>query len=123
MEDGGLAGGIGLGPGGGKMAGLDHVIDDLGDLVARAGKPLDEHVHVNVTTHDPDLNFALVIDPDGVALSASGLDHVGDGPTLDLSAEAFLRLVAGRLDADHTPASTTATGIDIDSLRRVFPGF
>jgi hypothetical protein len=34
----------------------------------------------------------------------------------------LLRLVYGRLDADHTPEVIT-DGIDLDRLRAVFPGF
>jgi hypothetical protein len=42
---------------------------------------------------------------------------------LRLPAEALLRLVYGRLDSDHTPASVDAGGHPLDSLRRAFPGF
>ena len=100
---------------------VELLIDNLTDLVARAGKPLDQDIRVRVTTHHPDRKFVLVIDADGVALSASGLDDEGEAPALTLSAEAFVRLVYGRLDPGHTPALTT-TAIDIDTLRRVFPG-
>lgn len=41
---------------------------------------------------------------------------------LQLPAEALLRLFYGRLDPDHTPADS-AEGIDLDRLRKVFPGF
>ena len=41
---------------------------------------------------------------------------------LSLPAEAFIRLVYGRLDPDHTPASVDARGVDLDLLRRTFPG-
>ena len=45
-----------------------------------------------------------------------------DLPTLHLPAEAFVRLVYGRLDADHTPHRVQADGLDLDDLRKVFPG-
>jgi hypothetical protein len=41
-------------------------------------------------------------------------------PDLVLPAEAFIRLVYGRLDADHTPA--VAGSADLDALRAAFPG-
>jgi hypothetical protein len=41
---------------------------------------------------------------------------------LRLPAEAFVRLVYGRLDADHTPAVESA-GLELDELRQVFPGY
>jgi hypothetical protein len=34
-----------------------------------------------------------------------------------------VRLVYGRLDAEHTPGSVKADGVDLDVLRSVFPGF
>jgi hypothetical protein len=39
-----------------------------------------------------------------------------------LPAEAFIRLLYGRLDPDHTPSSVTTDGADLDVLRRAFPG-
>ena len=41
---------------------------------------------------------------------------------LRLPAEAFIRLVFGRLDDDHM-ASVQAENVDLGLLRRVFPGF
>jgi hypothetical protein len=38
------------------------------------------------------------------------------------TAEAFIRLVYGRLDADHTPRSVRADGVDLGTLRATFPG-
>ena len=45
-----------------------------------------------------------------------------DLPVLRLRGAAFVRLVYGRLDADHTPASVVAEGVDLDDLRKAFPG-
>ena len=42
-------------------------------------------------------------------------------PELRLSAEAFLRLVYGRLGPAHTPP-VEAGGVDLDELRQLFPG-
>jgi hypothetical protein len=41
---------------------------------------------------------------------------------LTMTAEAFVRLVYGRLDPEHTPESVDASGTDLDDLRRAFPG-
>jgi hypothetical protein len=49
-------------------------------------------------------------------------EHSTSREALDLPAEAFVRLVYGRLDPDHTPDAVTATGVDLDLLRRTFPG-
>ena len=43
----------------------------------------------------------------------------GDGPAVELPAESFVRLVYGRLDADHTPADVDAAAIA--ALRPLFP--
>jgi hypothetical protein len=45
-----------------------------------------------------------------------------DLPVLRLPVAAFVRLVYGRLDPDHTPASVVAEGVDLDDLRKAFPG-
>ena len=45
----------------------------------------------------------------------------GDEPDLVLPAEAFCRLVYGRLDPEHTPAFTGDESV-LDTLRAVFPG-
>jgi hypothetical protein len=39
-----------------------------------------------------------------------------------LPAEAFIRLLYGRLDPDHSPLVETE-GITLDELRAIFPGF
>jgi hypothetical protein len=58
----------------------------------------------------------------GEAVSLTpGIAEAPDGQ-LTIPAEAFIRLLAGRLDPDHTPA-VTATGVGLDRLRRMFPGF
>ena len=39
-----------------------------------------------------------------------------------MPAEAFVRLVYGRLDEAHTPPVESA-GVELDELRPIFPGF
>lgn len=97
------------------------IIDNLQMLVTHAGKGTPEPVSVRVLTASPDREFLLELDADGARLAtAAG----GEGVTaaLRLPAEAFVRLVYGRLDPDHTPASVKATGIELGTLRRSFPG-
>jgi len=108
-------------------AGLDPdaaalVLEGLPGLVSRAGKPVPVPLHTVIVTHDPDRVYALEVDEDGPRLQAlDAATAVGDG-ALRLPAEALVRLVYGRLDAEHTPAYQP-DGIDLDTLRRVFPGF
>ena len=39
-----------------------------------------------------------------------------------LPAEAFIRLLYGRMDEAHTPPAESA-GVELDELRPLFPGF
>jgi uncharacterized protein (TIGR03083 family) len=52
---------------------------------------------------------------------------LGDRPAsgkLEIPSEALVRLMAGRLDAEHTPASVSIDGpASLDALRAVFPGY
>ncbi len=121
------------------------LIDSLGPVAARSGKPADGPLAVHVSTTEPAREF--VIEAGGPvrlepAQAEENLPHADrdaphadkDAPHADkdapqaelahlrLPAEAFVRLVYGRLDPAHTPA-VEATGVDLDDLRRIFPGF
>jgi uncharacterized protein (TIGR03083 family) len=103
-------------------AGLDGasaalLVDRLPDLAARVGKATAEPMTVRVATTDPERSFALVTD--GVRLEPWS-DQAASG-TLRLPAEAFIRLLYGRLDPDHTPA-LEIDGVELEALRRIFPG-
>jgi uncharacterized protein (TIGR03083 family) len=93
------------------------LVDRLPDLAARVGKATEEPMTVRVSTTGPERSFALLTG--GVGLEPF-TDQSATG-TLQLPAEAFVRLVYGRLDARHTPP-LEAGGVDLDVLRRVFPG-
>jgi uncharacterized protein (TIGR03083 family) len=99
---------------------VDVLIDTLSPLVARTGKPLDHQLVLGVETDDPNRNFVLTVDADGATLEP--LDARTDADSLlALPAEAFVRLVYGRLDPEHTPAA--ADHPILDELRTVFVGF
>ena len=95
------------------------MMDGLGQ-VAGLGKPTDEAQLIAVTTEGPDRRFLLAIGPDGPSLTDAGEGDIK--ATLRLPAEAFVRLLFGRLDPDHTPPVQTE-GVDLDLLRQTFPGF
>jgi uncharacterized protein (TIGR03083 family) len=119
------------------------LIDTLGQLAAMAGKPDGKRRRVRVSTTNPDRQFILETG-EAVTLTASdgGVTPEPDdsephdsephdsephdseqGPSeLRLPAEAFVRLVYGRMDAAHTPPVEVA-GVDLDELRQIFPGF
>ena len=43
--------------------------------------------------------------------------------TLELPAEAFVRLVYGQLDPDHTPEVKERGAVTVEQLRQILPGF
>ena len=96
------------------------LIDSLGPLIARAGKPALSPQTILVTTSKPERHFVL---DTGEPVRLEPADPgTGGGPRLRLPAEALLRLVYGRLDPEHTPP-VEADGVDVDDVRRMFPGF
>jgi len=76
---------------------------------------------IAVTTADPQESLTLAL---GEKVSISpGAPGQADG-ALALPAEAWLRLLTGRLKPQYTPEGITATGAaSLDLLRRVFPKF
>ena len=99
------------------------LIDTLDQLAAWAGKPDGHQRKVRVSTTDPQRHFILETG-EAVTLKPSA-SEAGPEPgrsELRLPAEAFVRLIYGRMDAAHTP-SVEAAGVDLDELRKVFPGF
>jgi uncharacterized protein (TIGR03083 family) len=98
-----------------EVAGL--VVDNL-QLVARyTAKPTGDTTSIAVATSQPSRGFVVELAPDSVVLRPTAPPATAD---LELPAEAFARLVYGRLDPQHTPS-----GVDdaaVDTLRRVFPG-
>ncbi len=98
-----------------------YVVDNLALIAGWTGQKHDEQVSVEVRTTAPERAFHLDLGPGGVGLAPSSDDTTADAE-LTLPAEAFVRLVYGRLDPDHTPGSVEAKGVDLDLLRRTFPG-
>ena len=98
------------------------VVDALGRIAGFAGEPAAEARTLQVRTTDPVRHLVLELGTERVKLTALDGAASGDADAdLELPAEAFVRLVYGRLDPGHTPA-----GLDsphLDELRRTFPGF
>jgi uncharacterized protein (TIGR03083 family) len=100
------------------------VVDNLeliGRFTARpdGGDPL----RVEIRTTAPVRAFTIEIGPDRVTFApASDESGTKDGAAeVELPAEAFARLVYGRLDPAHTPAANADAGV-LERLRAVFPG-
>jgi uncharacterized protein (TIGR03083 family) len=100
------------------------LLEGTGDLLGWIGKAeqLQGKVAViEVNTTQPSSVFALRLG-DQISVDRD-VPQRPDG-TLTLPAEAWLRLVAGRLAPGHTPSGVSTTGAaDLDLLRRVFPGY
>jgi uncharacterized protein (TIGR03083 family) len=106
-------------------AAVPEVLEQISQLLSFVAKPAGDSFRVRLRTTGPDGDYLLDVgDPvtlsswaDGAELASTGVDG-----TVELPAEALLRLLYGRLDPAHTPACT-AEGIGLDRLRAVFPGF
>jgi uncharacterized protein (TIGR03083 family) len=98
-----------------------YVVDNLAPIAGWTGQKHDEQLSVEVRTTAPELAFHLDLGPGGVGINPSS-DDTDATAELTLPAESFVRLVYGRLDPDHTPASVEARGVDLDLLRSTFPG-
>jgi uncharacterized protein (TIGR03083 family) len=96
------------------------VLDYVQQLFAFVAKPAGDSFRVRLQTTDPAGDYLLDVG-ETVTLSdwAPGLEADAE---VRLPAEAMLRLFYGRLDPEHTP-EYSAEGIDLDRIRKVFPGF
>jgi uncharacterized protein (TIGR03083 family) len=96
---------------------VDLLVDRLPMMVGFMGRQAPAPVAVAVSTTAPERAFTL--DTGGVTLAPAGADDT-PAASLALPAEAFLRLVYGRLD-DET--GLQASGVTLPELNSVFPGF
>jgi uncharacterized protein (TIGR03083 family) len=94
------------------------LVDNVGIFVDFSGKANGVAHNVHVKTVDPDRDFVLAFEEASVSMS---VNEEGGHVDVELPAEAFVRLVSGRLDPTHTPRSVT--GEHLDELREAFPGF
>ena len=100
---------------------VDLIVDTLGPLAARSGKPDGSKLRLHVSASGPQRDFTLE-SGETVSLMPSEAGEDTELPELRLPAEALVRLVYGRLDPAQTPPVETR-GVDLDELRRLFPGF
>ena len=101
-----------------------HLLPQMAMMAGFLGKPdasAGRTAVVAVTTTDPGEEFTLHLG-EKVSVNA-GAPERPDG-TLALPAEAWVRLVTGRLKPPYIPAGITTTGVaDLELLRKVFPKF
>jgi uncharacterized protein (TIGR03083 family) len=102
-----------------------RMVDRLDQVAARSGKTEGGPLEVDITTTDPGRRFRLSVS-DAVMLTPSGTSAAPEAGTSTakarMPAAALVRLVYGRLDPEHTPAAVETDGVDLESLRSVFPG-
>jgi uncharacterized protein (TIGR03083 family) len=96
----------------------DVVIDNLAMIIGWAGKSDGKGGEIVIKTTDPSRLLLLKV---GERLALESADD-SQPPAVEMPAEAFIRLVYGRLDPDHTPAGVEE-GPELDRLRTLFPGF
>lgn len=100
---------------------VELLIDTLPDLASRVGKPQDQPLRVRVVTVDPARDLSVTVDD---AVSIEQYDGESTDSVLRLPAEAFVRLVYGRLgDGPTSSIELDGDGPTLDTLRAVFPGF
>jgi uncharacterized protein (TIGR03083 family) len=95
------------------------VVDNLEVIARFAARPTGDVQAIVVRTSDPERFFTLDLAADAVTLAAGAAAAESD---IGLPAEAFGRLVYGRLDPAHTPEVTGDSAL-LGTLRAVFPGF
>jgi hypothetical protein len=97
------------------------VVDNLDLMVRFTGKPTGIERDLHVHTVDPARDFMLSLSKDAIAFGPHETNVANPvGADLELTADAFIRLVYGRFDVDH--ATPVRGDIDVDELRQVFPG-
>jgi uncharacterized protein (TIGR03083 family) len=94
-----------------------QIVDNL-ELIARfTGKTTGAGRTIVVRTTGPERAFTITIGPDRVEFAPAAEAEV---PDAEMPAEAFARLIYGRLDPEHSPPLTAAATVAV--LRDVFPG-
>jgi len=111
---------------------VDLLVDRLPGTVAFAGQPSVDvgPTSVVVGTQGTERRFRLDVEADAIRLepvgdaaaTTSGGQPSADSTDVVLPAESLVRLVYGRLDAEHTPDDVTGAE-HLPALRAVFPGF
>jgi uncharacterized protein (TIGR03083 family) len=104
--------------------GVPAMLDLLPFILRFAAQPHDDVLRVDVRTTDPER--AMVLDLQHGETRVLPASSAGAGRTdgsLELPAEAFLRMVYGRLDARHTPPLKASDDALLVRLREIFRGF
>ena len=94
------------------------LLDQVHFVANRSGKPTGLVATITVRTQNPARDFDVILDESSVTL----LDTSHQGTVdVELPAEAFVRLIYGRLDA--VAGLDDGAEVNLEHLRRAFPGF
>lgn len=96
----------------------EAIVETLPMITGWAGKPTGTELTLSVRTTEPTCSFEIALRTDGVALSPR---PATESPDLELTGDALIRLVYGRLDPAHSP-TIEGRASELEELRRAFPG-
>jgi uncharacterized protein (TIGR03083 family) len=99
---------------------VDGVLDNLEPVAGWTAKPGGLILEAEVITSEPARALRLSVG-DVVTLSPAGAE-ARPAAEVRMPAESLIRLVYGRLDPDHTPTTVSTVGVELDTLRALFPG-
>ncbi len=100
---------------------VELLIDGVPQMMGWMGKAAADPALIAVTTSDPARTF--ILDTGGVTLTPGSADATA-AASLDLTAEALLRLVYGRLDESALASGEArVSNVTLAELQAVFPGF
>jgi len=102
------------------------MVGGLERMAARAGKADGSQFDVQITSTHPERVWRLSVS-EAVRLTSGDRDEGRQAPnatTLTMPTESLIRLLYGRLDPGHAPASISMStdAVDLNQLRAVFPG-
>jgi uncharacterized protein (TIGR03083 family) len=100
---------------------VELLLDGLSELAGYSGKAPAEPLEATIITTGPDRRFKLAASD--VVVLESGTDAVYGTPSIELPAEAWLRLVYARLSEEHPPrGAVREEGVTIEALTDIFQG-
>jgi uncharacterized protein (TIGR03083 family) len=94
-------------------------VDNLGLIMSYTARPTGDARTIHVQTTTPARSFSVALTPESAVAAVDA--EAAATADVTLAAEAWVRLVYGRLDAEHTP-TFTGDATALDTLRNVFPG-
>ena len=97
---------------------VPFLVDNLELVIKFTSKATGSGDVLRIRTTDPQRELVLTLGKEGVTLEEG--EESDDPHHIEMPAEAFVRLLYGRLDAAHTPAA--AESEHLENLRIVFPG-